>query len=223
MMDQDRVPVKSAGGNGGVSREFLFERDSRIFALKKSGLSNVEIGRRFNISASSVGAAVRRVLGRLNSEAFLSYPEVLRLELERLDELQRSLWPLCQFRREVLDDGSEVVVEPDVRAVGSVLGVMDRRARLLGLFVDRQVVDVDVSGVGGVVSSLVGVGGGGSGGVGGDVRGESLRLLELMGSVGVLDEGVVAGVLESVGGGVVEGVVVSEVDGDVVDDVVDVV
>lgn len=195
-----------------LSKEFLVERDARIFGLKKSGLSNVEIGKRFNMTASAVAAAVRRQLGRLNSEAFLSYPEVLRLELERLDELQRGLWPLCQFRREVLDDGSEVVVEPDVRAVSTVLGVMDRRAKLLGLNVDR--VDVAFSGGDGgvveVVSSLVGV----AGSVGRvDARGEALRLLELMGSTGVLDSGVVSGILEGVGGGVVlEGEVVESDD-----------
>ena len=54
-----------------LSREFLAERDLRIFNLKKSGLSNVDIGKRFNMSAAAVAAASRRVLGRLNSEAFL--------------------------------------------------------------------------------------------------------------------------------------------------------
>ena len=116
-----------------LSREFLAERDARIFGLKKSGLSNQEIARRFDMTAASVAAATRRQLGRLNSEAFLSYPEVLRLELERLDELQKGLWPLTQFRREVLDDGSEVMLEPDQNAVRTVLGIMDRRAKLLGM------------------------------------------------------------------------------------------
>lgn len=197
-----------------LSKEFLAERDARIFGLKKSGLSNVEIGKRFNMTAAAVAAATKRQLARLNSEAFLSYPEVLRLELERLDELQRGLWPLCQFRREVLDDGSEVVVEPDVRAVSTVLGVLDRRAKLLGLHVDR--VDVAISGpdVGGVevVSSLVG-GPVASGLSGSDSRGEALRLLELMGSTGVLDSDVVAGILGGVSGGeVLEGVVVEDSD-----------
>lgn len=193
-----------------LSKEFLAERDARIFGLKKSGLSNVEIGKRFNMTAAAVAAATRRQLGRLNSEAFLSYPEVLRLELERLDELQKSLWPLTQFRREVLDDGSEVMVEPDQRAVSTVLGIMDRRAKLLGMNVERT--EVAISGLGGsevvdVQSSLVGAGG--SGDAVDDARGESLALLELMASSGVLDSSVVNNILDNVSE-VVEAEVVDE-------------
>lgn len=181
-----------------LSREFLAERDLRIFGLKKSGLSNVEIGKRFNMSAAAVAAASRRVLGRLNSEAFLSYPEVLRLELERLDEMQKSLWPLTQFRRETLDDGSEIMVEPDQNAVRTVLGIMDRRAKLLGMNVERtevaisgleqrEVIEVQSSLAGKVVES-----------VSGNAKGEALELLELMASSGVLDQGVVSNILDNV-------------------------
>lgn len=194
-----------------LSKEFLAERDARIFGLKKSGLSNQDIAKRFNMTAAAVAAATRRQLGRLNSEAFLSYPEVLRLELERLDELQKSLWPLTQFRREVLDDGSEVMVEPDQRAVSTVLGIMDRRAKLLGMNVERT--EVAISGLGGdsdvvdVQSSLVGAGG--SGDAVDDARGESLALLELMASSGVLDSSVVNNILDNVSE-VVEAEVVDE-------------
>lgn len=182
-----------------LSKEFLVERDARIFGLKKSGLSNQDIAKRFNMTAAAVAAATRRQLGRLNSEAWLSYPEVLRLELERLDELQRSLWPLTQFRREVLDDGSEVMLEPDQNAVRTVLGIMDRRAKLLGMNVERT--EVAISGLEGresvdVKSSLVG------GPVvevdAGDAKGEALALLELMSSSGVLDAGVVSNILDNV-------------------------
>ena len=195
-----------------LSREFLAERDARIFGLKKSGLSNQEIAKRFNMTAAAVAAATRRQLGRLNSEAFLSYPEVLRLELERLDELQKSVWPLTQFRREVLDDGSEVMLEPDQKAVSTVLGIMDRRAKLLGMNVERtevaisglergEVVDVQSSLVGGRVVEVSG----------GDARDESLRLLELMSSSGVLDANVVNNILDNVNSSeVVEAEVVDE-------------
>lgn len=195
-----------------LSREFLAERDARIFGLKKSGLSNQDIAKRFNMTAAAVAAATRRQLGRLNSEAFLSYPEVLRLELERLDELQKSVWPLTQFRREVLDDGSEVMLEPDQKAVSTVLGIMDRRAKLLGMNVERtevsfsgleraEVVDVHSSLVGGTVVEVDR----------GDARGEALALLELMASSGVLDSGVVNNILDNVNSSeVVEAEVVDE-------------
>ena len=185
-----------------LSREFLAERDARIFGLKKSGLSNQEIARRFDMTAASVAAATRRQLGRLNSEAFLSYPEVLRLELERLDELQKGLWPLTQFRREVLDDGSEVMLEPDQNAVRTVLGIMDRRAKLLGMNVERAVVELQMDGGGGdtidVRSSLAGAAGGEVLETGEAAKAESLQLLELMASSGVLDEGVVGDILSNV-------------------------
>ena len=185
-----------------LSREFLAERDARIFGLKKSGLSNQEIARRFDMTAASVAAATRRQLGRLNSEAFLSYPEVLRLELERLDELQKGLWPLTQFRREVLDDGSEVMLEPDQNAVRTVLGIMDRRAKLLGMNVERAVVELQMDGGGGdtidVRSSLAGAGGGEVLESAEAAKAESLQLLELMASSGVLDDGVVSDILSNV-------------------------
>ena len=182
-----------------LPREFLHERDARIFSLKKSGLSNQDIAKRFDMTAAAVAAATRRQLNRLNSEAFLSYPEVLRLELERLDEMQKSLWPLTQFRRETLDDGTEIMVEPDQNAVRTVLGIMDRRAKLLGMNVERT--EVAISGLESqevveVQSSLVG-----------QVRevadsdaakDESLALLELMASSGVLDQQVVSNILDNV-------------------------
>jgi hypothetical protein len=200
-----------------LSKEFLAERDARIFGLKKSGLSNQDIAKRFNMTAAAVAAATRRQLGRLNSEAWLSYPEVLRLELERLDELQRSMWPLTQFRREVLDDGSEVMLEPDQKAVTTVLGIMDRRAKLLGMNVERT--EIAISGLEGrevvdVTSSLVG---GREVEVDrGDAKGEALALLELMASSGVLDSGVVNNILDNVNGSeVIEAEVIEEGDSDV--------
>ncbi len=181
-----------------LSREFLQERDALIFSLKKSGLSNQDIAKRFDMTAAAVAAATRRQLGRLNSEAWLSYPEVLRLELERLDEMQKSLWPLTQYRRETLDDGSEVMLPPDKDAVRTVLGIMDRRAKLLGMNVERtevaisgldqrEVVDVQSSLVGGQKEIVID-----------NSKDEALQLLELMSSSGVLDSNVVTEILDNI-------------------------
>lgn len=186
---------------GELSKEFLAERDSRIFNLKKSGLSNSEIGKRFDMTASAVAAAVRRQLERLNKEAFLSYPEVLRLELERLDEMQKSLWPMTQYRREELDDGSFVMVEPDQKAIQTVLGIMDRRAKLLGMNVEK--VDIAITGgVGDAIdikSTLAGAQApAGLLSSGDAAKEESLKLLEIMSSAGILDENVVSGIMRNV-------------------------
>jgi len=117
----------------GLTREFLAERDSRIFAMRRAGVTVHEIAKKFQITVGAVNNAVQRSLQKLNREALLAYPEVLRLELERLDALQQALWPLTQHRKVASPDGEEHVVEPDMKAVQQVLAIMDRRSRLLGM------------------------------------------------------------------------------------------
>lgn len=116
----------------GLTREFLNERDYRIFQMRKGGTSVNEIARRFGISAKAVNNAIQRQLMRMNAEAALAYPELLRMELERLDTLQQAIWPLTQHRK-VDVNGEEVMLEPDQKAVSTVLQIMDKRARLLGM------------------------------------------------------------------------------------------
>ncbi len=119
--------------NKPVTREFLSERDARIFKMRQAGTSVQEIARRFGVSSGVVSNAVKRQLEKLNKEAMLAYPEVLRMELERLDNLQQAIWPLTQHRKVKMDDGSEVSVEPDMKAIQQVLSIMDRRTKLLGM------------------------------------------------------------------------------------------
>lgn len=141
-----------------MNRELLAERDARIFALKKAGVSSREIARRFDMTTSAISKAVGRQLEKLNQESRLNYSEVLRMELERLDALQASIWPMTQNRKQANPDGSEVAIEPDLKAVQQVLSVMDRRAKLLGM--DRMNVNVslaDTTGLSGQVKvALVG-------------------------------------------------------------------
>jgi hypothetical protein len=119
--------------NEGLTREFLAERDLRIFQMRKAGTSVQEIGKRFNLSTKAVNYGIQRQLARMNQEALLAYPEMLRMELERLDALQQSVWPLTQHRKVTMDDGTEMVVEPDLKAIQQALSIMDRRAKLLGM------------------------------------------------------------------------------------------
>ena len=129
-----------------VTRECLAERDVRMFKMRQAGVANQEIARRFGTSIGAVGKAVNRQLEKLNAEALLAYPEVLRMELERLDQLQSAIWPMTQHRRVTLDDGTDVSVEPDMKAIQQVLSIMDRRSRLLGM--EQQNVSVQVANVG---------------------------------------------------------------------------
>ena len=125
-----------------MNRELLAERDARIFALKKAGVSGREIAKRFDMTTSAISKAIQRQLEKLNQESRLNYVEVLRMELERLDALQASIWPMTQNRKQANPDGSEVTIEPDLKAVQQVLSVMDRRAKLLGM--DRMNVNVSL-------------------------------------------------------------------------------
>ena len=132
----------------GLNKEFLAERDLRIFKMRQSGLTQAEIARRFNMTTSAVGNAIRRQLQKMNSEALMAYPEVLRMELERLDALQSAIWPLTQHRRVKMDDGTEVAVEPDMKAVQTALSIMDRRSKLLGMEQNNVNIQMDISSAG---------------------------------------------------------------------------
>jgi hypothetical protein len=176
-----------------LTREFIAERDLKMFRMRQAGASHSDIAKRYEISVSVVSKGISRVLERLNRDTALAYPEVLRMELERLDNLQSSVWPLTQFRRETLGD-EEIVVEPDMKAIQTVLGIMDRRSRLLGMEVQR--VDLNVGGTADIRHSLAGEALQKTGTV--DYRAESMQLLELMKKAGVLESGVVEKVLAEV-------------------------
>ena len=77
-----------------MNRELLAERDASIFALKKAGVSSREIAKRFDMTTSAISKAIQRQLEKLNQESRLNYVEVLRMELERLDALQATIWPM---------------------------------------------------------------------------------------------------------------------------------
>lgn len=174
----------------GLSREFLAERDLRIFKMRQAGVSLQEIARRFSMTTSAVSSAVRRQLERMNREALMAYPEVLRLELERLDSLQTSIWPLTQHRKVTMDDGTEVAVEPDLKAIQQVLGIMDRRSRLLGM--EQTNINLNVDQVGGSEHRAV-LAGAVQTSIGDTFspEAEARKLLEIMGKTGVLPESTV--------------------------------
>ncbi len=112
--------------------------------MRQAGVPNNEIARRFGMTTAAVSTAVRRQLQRMNSEALMAYPEVLRMELERLDALQQAIWPLTQHRKVRMDDGTEVTVEPDMKAVQTALSIMDRRSKLLGMEQTNINVQMDI-------------------------------------------------------------------------------
>lgn len=174
----------------GLTREFLAERDLRIFKMRQAGVATSEIARRFGISNTSVSTSIRRQLGRLSQEALLAYPEVLQMELERLDSLQSAIWPLTQHRKIKMDDGTEQSAEPDMKAVQTVLSIIDRRAKLLGMEQTNVNVQMDVRDTSPIRATLAGA----PGVVQTekfDPESEAKKLLALMRSSGVLPENMV--------------------------------
>lgn len=178
-----------------MTKEYLAERDLRIFKMRQAGVAVAEIARRFDISSASINRAVQRQLEKLNREALMAYPEVLRMELERLDNLQAAIWPLTQHRKVKMDDGTEVAVEPDLKAIQQVLSIMDRRTKLLGMESTNVNVQMDVRTSETVKSSLAGEANMAAAIDAFDPETEARKLLELMGTSGVLPAAAVAGIL----------------------------
>lgn len=181
--------------SNGLTREFLAERDLRIFKMRQAGVPHNEIARRFNITTKAVTNAISRQLEKLNQEALLAYPEVLRMELERLDALQQAIWPMTQHRKVTQDDGREVQIEPDLRAITSVLSIMDRRAKLLGM--DQQNVNVNVD-IGQRVPARAVLAGAVPKSIADEFspETEARKLLELMGKSGVMPADYVNSILD---------------------------
>ena len=119
-------------------------------------MSASDISKRFGVSVSVVQKAIQRQLEKLNRETLMAYPEVLRLELERLDALQSALWPMTQHRKIKTDDGTEVQVEPDMKAIQTVLSIMKQRSQLLGMEQNNLNIQMDVTQRDTIKSTIVG-------------------------------------------------------------------
>jgi transcriptional regulator len=72
-------------GNKPVTREFLSERDTRIFKMRQAGTSIQEIARRFGVSSGVVSNAIKRQLEKLNNveqlEAVKGYYKTFKVYL----------------------------------------------------------------------------------------------------------------------------------------------
>lgn len=203
MSDEKAKPI--------TTKEFLNERDMRIFKMRQAGTSVAEIARRFGIATSAVSRSIQRQLEKMNKEAILAYPEVLRMELERLDNLQQAIWPMTQHRRIVSDDGTEIQIEPDLKAIQQVLSIMDRRTKLLGM--EQTNVNVSVDGVGTnqtIRATIAGQPGLNAPASGFDAESEAKKLLELMAISGVLPERTVASILRNNDTDIIDAEVISD-------------
>lgn len=124
-----------------LSREFLHERDQRIYTLRATGMSPTDIAKQLNITPSTVNNAVSRHIKKLNEGQPFNLIEVIMMELDRLDKMQSAIWPLTQHRRITVqnDDGTqhEITAPPDLRATEQVMKLMQLRAKILGYDINR--------------------------------------------------------------------------------------
>lgn len=108
------------GGRTSAKRLRAIERRKQAWELRLAGHTYAEIGAELGVSSQRAHVYVTQVQAqtqqRCNEEA-----ETLRaLELERLDAVQMPLW--------------DRVESGDLRAIDALLKIMDRRAKLLGLY-----------------------------------------------------------------------------------------
>ncbi len=95
------------------------ERRLKAIQLRKTGQHYAAIGAELGISEAGAFLLVQRELHRLNEHTAEAVVELRRLELERLDAMLLGLWAEAST-------GAYLSVD-------RVLGIMERRAKLLGL------------------------------------------------------------------------------------------
>ena len=115
-----------------VRRLHAIERQRRALELRKAGASFDEIGSTLGYRGKS--GAYQAVMSALKRTLQEPADEVRKLELARLDRAQRTAW--------------ERMLHGDLDALGKVLKVMERRAKLLGLDAPAKVAPTDPSGEG---------------------------------------------------------------------------
>lgn len=112
------------------------ERRRNLARLRRQGI-RFDDERILNLGYASANAARRdmnRTLTRNREAEALEVATYRQQENERLDELLEAAWPQATKPQPILDKEGEVIGHAiDMRAVDTVLRLMDRRAKLNGL------------------------------------------------------------------------------------------
>jgi len=109
----------ATGKKGAAQQIALAERRVKALALRKAGASYRAIGEQLGVSYQAIAEDVAYGLTALASELRIETEQLRALEAARLDDLQAALW--SQVRT------------GNIKAIQTVLRIMERRARLLGL------------------------------------------------------------------------------------------
>lgn len=95
------------------------------FHLRALNYTYQQIADKLNITPLQAHSFIIRKLKILEKDFPMAVKNVLYLELERLDEMQRSLWNKIQ--------------KGDIVAINAAIKIMERRAKLLGLDVPEKI------------------------------------------------------------------------------------
>jgi hypothetical protein len=112
------------------------ERRRKLLQLRRAGVrfDEQEILDLGYSSAASARKDLKRCLEQHRDEERAEVSVYRQQENERLDALLEAAWPQATTRQPILDKEGEVVAHAvDMRAVDTVLRLMDRRAKLNGL------------------------------------------------------------------------------------------
>lgn len=195
-----------------ITEAFIAERDNRAYELRKAGASYRQIAAALSVSESTAHAAVQRAIKKINQRFALDHAAELQLEVERLDDLMRQLWPLTRPQEVETGDfdasGNPVKVKipPNMDAVDRVLKIAAQRAKLLGL--DSIKISVDHGGP--QAPEL----GGGQKAIEKTPKEEALTLLKELEKAGIIEGAVSRQIRKQVGavdeGEIIDAVVVGE-------------
>ncbi|MEU9703121.1 hypothetical protein [Streptomyces sp. NPDC047981] len=126
----------------------IAERRAQLIRLRRKGVP-FDDDRILDLGYSSAGHATKdliRALAQRRDDQAAEASIYRQQENERLDALLEAAWPHATKTRPVYKDGEYVGDELDMRAVDTVLRLMDRRAKLNGL---DMPVKAELSGPGG--------------------------------------------------------------------------
>ena len=99
------------------------ERRRIVLANIKSGTSYRTIAEHLGVSVGTVAADVKIILERLKKESLKDAEQHRRIECQRIDHALNALWPK--------------ISGGDIQAINTMVRLMERRAKLLGL--DEQI------------------------------------------------------------------------------------
>lgn len=108
-----------------ISREQKIERIQKAFELRKAGKTLRQIADILGYSHEMVRKDIQSVIQTIVAETRDNAQHLVSMELARLDDMQFSLWADAR--------------KGDKKAIDTVLRIMERRAKLLGLDINRNV------------------------------------------------------------------------------------